>query len=76
MKTRDDSYAVYNVIEQAIPEKETNSTQLANANIKREEIDKLLHEIKRVAILLQRSKPAEWNSLNSYGNNITSISII
>jgi hypothetical protein len=63
MKTRDDGYAVYNVLEQAILEKETNNAQLANANIKIEEIDKLLHEIKRVAILLQRNKPAEWNSL-------------
>ena len=30
---------------------------------KNEEIKKLVHEIKRSAILLQRSKPSDWNLL-------------
>lgn len=63
MKKRNDGYDVYNALEQAIIQTETEKIDLAGLNITKQEIDKLIHEIKRVAIMLQRSKPAEWNSL-------------
>ena len=62
-RNNDDTYTLYNALEQAIL-LETNSTQqISRCKVEKIELEKLLHEIKKVAILLQRNKPAEWNSL-------------
>lgn len=49
---------VYNVMESAILDHEVDCTSKERADV-----GKLLNEIKRAAVLLQRSKPAEWNRL-------------
>ncbi len=59
--SRGERFATYNSLERAIIERESGSGALPvgqdpNAT-------KLLHEIKRLAILLQRNRPAEWNAL-------------
>lgn len=61
LKEKNDKYELYNVIEQALLDKQND--RIKNMNISKEEIINLLHDIKRMAMLLQRSKPSEWNTL-------------
>jgi hypothetical protein len=61
LKKRNDTYELYNVIEQALIDKPIE--KLTCINIQPAEINKLLQDIKRVAIVLQRNKPSEWNAL-------------
>ena len=54
LKKKKGEYKIYKQIEETILERDIT---------KNEEIKKLVHEIKRSAILLQRSKPSDWNLL-------------
>ena len=58
LKQQTEGYELYNLLERMILEK-----QVDEAIFKAEQMEKLLHEIKKLAIMLQRSKPSEWNSL-------------
>lgn len=49
-----DNYELYNKLEQMILEQNHNNSS--------ENINRLLHEIKKFAILIQRNKPTDWNS--------------
>eukprot|EP00826_Nyctotherus_ovalis_P016417 TRINITY_DN1474_c0_g2_i4.p1 TRINITY_DN1474_c0_g2~~TRINITY_DN1474_c0_g2_i4.p1 ORF type:complete len:463 (-),score=158.61 TRINITY_DN1474_c0_g2_i4:150-1538(-) len=55
MRRKGERHKVYNEVERAILENETRKAK--------REMKKLLHEIKRLAILLQRNKPSDWNTL-------------
>ncbi len=61
LKRRGDGYALYNALERAIVEDRAVPSEGTCAS--REETARLLHEIKRFAMLMQRSKPTDWNSL-------------
>jgi hypothetical protein len=61
LKLRNDRYDLYNVIEQALLDRP--DSRINCLNIHKEEITKLLQDIKSVAIILQRNKPSEWNAL-------------
>lgn len=63
IKSKNDGFDVYNLLENAILEKDTDLIQLQAMKITKEDIDKFVNEIKRLAILLQRSKPTDWNTL-------------
>ena len=54
MKKTEGEYFTYNKLEEAI---------LEQGSTINEEINKIEHEIKRLAILLQRNKPSDWNLL-------------
>ena len=54
-------YEVYNAIERMILEKTIDDKLVKWSN--NERIKKLVHDIKELAIMLQRIKPTEWNSL-------------
>jgi len=71
MRRKADPHTVYNVIERAILEQEIDIRPLAGAGIDCDEVHRLVHEIKRLAVLLQRSKPADWNSLMETAMGIT-----
>jgi len=59
IKLKTEGYELYNFMERLILEKDNKSCK----NIDVEEISKLIHEIKKLAIMIQRGKPTEWNSL-------------
>ena len=65
IKDKGDGYLIYNQLEQTLLEKDNDADKSSPDDVgaRKEEIDKLIHEVKRVAILLQRNKPMEWNSL-------------
>ncbi len=63
LRQKTDSYALYNVMEKAILEKPVEERTLTELRLPREEINKMVHAIKRLAILLQRGKPTDWNAL-------------
>ena len=63
LKQQTTGYALYNIVEQLILELPLDVKQVSDTKIIKEHVDKLLHEIKKLAMLLQRSKPTEWNSL-------------
>jgi len=63
MRRKNDGFVLYNIVENAILEKEIDSKQQMGFNFNKQDIDKIVHEIKQIAILLQRSKPTEWNML-------------
>lgn len=58
-----DGYKLYNVFEQAILEKPlTEQTLKECGNIKRTEVEQMIHEIKIVAMEMQRYNPSSWNA--------------
>ncbi len=59
MKRKTEGYELYNFLERTILEKPVENV----VKIERGEVEKLLHEIKALAIMVQRGKPSEWNSL-------------
>ena len=63
LKERRDGYELYNILEQAILDREIDPEKLRSMKISQEEITHLLREIKKVAIMLQRNRPADWNTL-------------
>jgi len=56
LRKNKNSYEVYNAIEQIILDNEIQSKV-------QDDVKKLLNGIKKLAILLQRNKPLDWNSL-------------
>jgi len=54
MKRREGSHQAYNKLEQAILELNHTSNK---------DVEKMVHKIKRLAIILQRNKPSDWNLL-------------
>jgi len=54
-------YELYNTIERRVLEKNVKEDLTERAN--KEEIKKLVHNIKELAIMTQRTRPSEWNSL-------------
>eukprot|EP00826_Nyctotherus_ovalis_P003127 TRINITY_DN1062_c0_g2_i9.p1 TRINITY_DN1062_c0_g2~~TRINITY_DN1062_c0_g2_i9.p1 ORF type:complete len:137 (+),score=43.50 TRINITY_DN1062_c0_g2_i9:107-517(+) len=53
MKKKLGAHRSYNVLEQAVLE-------INNCN---KDVERMVHKIKRLAIILQRSKPSDWNLL-------------
>lgn len=51
----------YPIIERGLLEKESDETVMKEANLTKEQLGELINEIKRAAMVLQRSKPADWN---------------
>jgi len=62
-KRSKDGYELYNILEQTIIDKPLNIAGLKKCYITKEEVDSLVHNIKRVAMGLQRYHPSDWNSL-------------
>ena len=58
-----DGYEIYNIVELAILDKNITETQMKKCKVTPEEIKQLVHDIKRIAMGLQRYQPSEWNSL-------------
>jgi hypothetical protein len=54
MKRREGSHQAYNKLEQAILELNHTSNK---------DVERMVHKIKRLAIILQRNKPSDWNLL-------------
>lgn len=54
-------YQLYNLVEQAILDRTLNEGILKSCCVTRDEVHKLVHDIKRTSMGLQRHKPAEWN---------------
>jgi hypothetical protein len=62
LKAKNDGYDIYNYLEQIILDLKSKE-QGGILNVGKEETQSLLHEIKKAAIMLQRSKPSDWNAL-------------
>eukprot|EP00826_Nyctotherus_ovalis_P034138 TRINITY_DN2800_c0_g1_i6.p1 TRINITY_DN2800_c0_g1~~TRINITY_DN2800_c0_g1_i6.p1 ORF type:complete len:290 (+),score=100.41 TRINITY_DN2800_c0_g1_i6:655-1524(+) len=60
-KTKTISDKGYSIIERGLLEKESDERGMKEANLTKEQLDELINEIKRAAMVLQRSKPADWN---------------
>eukprot|EP01022_Parablepharisma_sp_SALTPOND_P015721 TRINITY_DN224_c0_g4_i2.p1 TRINITY_DN224_c0_g4~~TRINITY_DN224_c0_g4_i2.p1 ORF type:complete len:440 (-),score=41.77 TRINITY_DN224_c0_g4_i2:259-1578(-) len=58
-----DGYELYNVIELAILDKPIKETKMNKCKVTPEDIKHIVHDIKRIAMGLQRNQPTEWNSL-------------
>ena len=58
-----DCYELYNLIELSILDRPEAESLLKKCKLTHEEIKRLVHDIKRIAMGLQRNQPSEWNSL-------------
>lgn len=58
-----DEYELYNIIEREILDKGITKQNLKKIHIRMDEVKTLVHDIKKIGIKLQRTKPSEWNSL-------------
>jgi hypothetical protein len=56
-------YELYNIVELTILERQATEEQLRKSKVSLKEINQLVHEIKRIAMGLQRHQPTEWNYL-------------
>jgi hypothetical protein len=64
MQTRSrDKYGLYNLVELSIMDKDITEKQLLPHKLAKGQIAELVHNIKLIAMGLQRHNPAEWNSL-------------
>eukprot|EP00826_Nyctotherus_ovalis_P041566 TRINITY_DN4208_c0_g2_i12.p2 TRINITY_DN4208_c0_g2~~TRINITY_DN4208_c0_g2_i12.p2 ORF type:complete len:293 (-),score=87.48 TRINITY_DN4208_c0_g2_i12:101-979(-) len=61
MKGKSEGYELYNALERMVLEKKVE--ERAGSKVKLEDMNKLVHSIKQLAIVIQRSNPTEWNSL-------------
>ncbi len=57
-----DGYELYNLVERTVMEKDTKEL-LAKCGVSGKEIELLVHDIKLLAIAMQRERPADWNDL-------------
>ncbi len=58
-----DHYELYNIVEQFILDRGLSETHLRRFQLTEEQVKQLVHDIKVIAIGMQRHQPAEWNSL-------------
>jgi hypothetical protein len=64
-----DEYQLYNIVEQSILDRNIPETQLRRLQLTQEQVKQLVHDIKLIAIGMQRHQPAEWNSLMAVAMN-------
>eukprot|EP00826_Nyctotherus_ovalis_P057033 TRINITY_DN7791_c0_g1_i17.p1 TRINITY_DN7791_c0_g1~~TRINITY_DN7791_c0_g1_i17.p1 ORF type:complete len:318 (-),score=74.23 TRINITY_DN7791_c0_g1_i17:99-1052(-) len=56
---KEDDYKLYNTLESMLLEKSSDESEVHG----KEKLSEMVHDIKELAIVMQRSKPSEWNSL-------------
>lgn len=61
MKRKTKGYELYNALEKIILEKDQDLS--SKVGVKLEDMNKLVHDIKQLAIVIQRYNPTEWNIL-------------
>ena len=58
-----DHYELYNIVEQFILDRDIPEAHLRRFQLTEDQVKQLVHDIKLIAIGMQRHQPAEWNSL-------------
>ena len=62
-KETTDVYKLYNIVEIKILDKPIQNNELKKLKIQENDLNELVHGIKRTAMSIQRYNPTDWNSL-------------